>query len=91
MSLAMIEDWGAFPSIDERDAAEAHDYLVVLERSSTGWGAYVPDLPGVIAVAADKDDVRKLISEALALHLEGLRADGELIPEPNSQPMWSGG
>ena len=36
-------------------------YLVVIEESETGFGAYVPDLPGCVAVAATRDDVSRLI------------------------------
>ena len=60
-------------------------YLVVIERGETSFGAYVPDLPGCVAVGETADEVRRLIAEAIEFHLEGLRADGEAIPEPASQ------
>jgi predicted RNase H-like HicB family nuclease len=59
-------------------------YAVVIERGPTGYGAYVPDLPGCVAAAATEDEVRRLIEEAIDFHLEGLRLAGEVIPEPNS-------
>ena len=48
-------------------------YLVVLEKSQTGYGAYVPDLPGCVSVGATRDEVLSLIREAIELHIEGLR------------------
>jgi len=60
-------------------------YRVVIERGETSYGAYVPDLPGCVAVGETAEEVRRLIAEAIALHLEGLRADGEPVPEPASQ------
>lgn len=60
-------------------------YAVVIEKSPTGYGAYVPDLPGCVAVAEAEDEVRELIREAIALHLEGLREEGHPIPPPSSR------
>jgi predicted RNase H-like HicB family nuclease len=59
-------------------------YAVVIERSKTGFGAYVPDLPGCIAAGATRDDVVKLIQEAIEFHIEGLKDDGQPIPEATS-------
>ncbi len=55
-------------------------YAVVIERSSTGFGAYVPDLPGCVAVAESEAELRGLIREAIEFHLDGLREDGSEIP-----------
>ena len=60
-------------------------YLVVVEKSENGFGAYVPDLPGCAAAAETREDVVNLIQEAIEFHLEGLRKSGERIPEPRSQ------
>ena len=57
-------------------------YAVVIEKSPTGFGAYVPDLPGCAAVAETETEVRSLIREAIGFHLEALRDDGEPIPQP---------
>ena len=53
-----------------------HDYLVVLEKTATGFSAYVPDLPGCITVGDTKEEVMKHMQEAIHLHLEGMREDG---------------
>jgi predicted RNase H-like HicB family nuclease len=57
-------------------------YAIVIERSANGFGAYVPDLPGCVAVAESEDKVRALIQEAIELHLESLREDNDPIPQP---------
>jgi predicted RNase H-like HicB family nuclease len=59
-------------------------YAVVIERSAGGYGAYVPDLPGVISVGDSEAEVTANIREAIALHLEELRHAGDPIPEPNT-------
>ena len=55
-------------------------YLVIYEQGSGSWGAYVPDLPGCAVVGETQDEARRLIGDAIALHLEGMRQDGEAIP-----------
>jgi len=60
-------------------------YAVVIEQGPTSYGAYVPDLPGCVAVAETEDEVKTLIREAIEFHLEGLRDAGEPIPEPTSR------
>jgi predicted RNase H-like HicB family nuclease len=59
-------------------------YAVVIEKGENGYGAYVPDLPGCIAAADTKEEVKKLIHEAIEFHIEGLKEDGEPIPKPAS-------
>ena len=63
-------------------------YLVIVEESGSGFGAYVPDLPGCIAAADTRNEVVKLIQEAIEFHIDGLRKSGEEIPKPNSQGEW---
>ncbi|HEY5402735.1 MAG TPA: type II toxin-antitoxin system HicB family antitoxin [Pyrinomonadaceae bacterium] len=59
-------------------------YAVIVEEGESSFGAHVPDLPGCVAVADTKEEVLKLIQEAIEFHLEGLREDGEPIPAPSS-------
>lgn len=60
-------------------------YAVVVEPSENGFGAYVPDLPGCVAVGDTMEETLALIREAIELHLEGMRADGDPVPAPKSQ------
>jgi len=59
-------------------------WTVVYEQTSTGWSAYVPALPGVGVAGATREETEQLVSEAIAMHLEGLMEDGTPIPEPGS-------
>lgn len=57
-------------------------YLIIYEKSQTGWGAYAPDLPGLGIAAETLDEAKELIRGAIEFHLEGMRANGEEIPSP---------
>lgn len=59
-------------------------YAVIIEKGETSYGAYVPDLPGCVAVGETVEEVETLISGAIQFHLEGLRKDGLPVPEPTS-------
>lgn len=59
-------------------------YAVVLEKEPQSFGAYVPDLPGCVALGETKAETMELIREAMELHLEALREEGERVPEPAS-------
>ena len=61
-----------------------HGYAIVIERTATGWSAYVPDLDGCIAAGDTQEETRQLIREALKTHLRSMREDGDAIPEPSS-------
>jgi len=59
-------------------------FLVIIEEGPTSLGAYVPDLPGCIAVANTREELMVLIQEAIEFHLEGLALDNQTIPPPTS-------
>ena len=60
-------------------------FLIIIEKTDTGFSAYVPDLPGCIATADTKELVETYIYEAIQFHLEGLKEEGLDIPEANSE------
>ena len=62
-------------------------YAVVIENGPTSYGAYVPDLPGCVAVAETKEEVRKLIREAIQLYTEALEEEGLPLPAPQSYEL----
>ena len=64
-------------------------YIVIYEQGPTSWGAYVPDLPGVVSVGDSREEVVRLIQEAIELHLEGMREDGDPIPEPGTNIFYA--
>jgi predicted RNase H-like HicB family nuclease len=60
------------------------EYVVILEKGQDSYGAYVPDLPGCVALGETKDEASRLIREAIEFHLDGMKAEGLPIPEPSS-------
>jgi predicted RNase H-like HicB family nuclease len=61
------------------------DYVVVIEKAADGtFSAYLPDLPGCVATGENVDEVRKLIDEAVSLHIDSLREHGEAVPPPSA-------
>jgi predicted RNase H-like HicB family nuclease len=59
-------------------------YAVVIEKGTTSYSAYVPGLPGCVAVGKTREEVVKLIQQATEFHIDGLREDGEPVPAPAS-------
>jgi predicted RNase H-like HicB family nuclease len=59
-------------------------YAIVIEKADGNFSAYVPDLPGWVSTGATLGEVKENIREAIDLHLEGLREDGDPIPEPTT-------
>lgn len=66
------------------DTMNTMRYAVVIERGANGYGAYVPDLPGVISVGDTEEEVTANVRQAITLHLEGLRDTGDQVPEPKT-------
>lgn len=59
-------------------------YLIVIEKTKTGFSAYSPDIAGCVAASRTRPLVEKAMREAIEVHLEGLRAEGRRVPAPNS-------
>jgi predicted RNase H-like HicB family nuclease len=59
-------------------------YAVVYERTENNYAAYVPDLPGCVATGRTRGEVHRRIRTAIRMHLEGMREDGEVPPEPTT-------
>jgi len=63
-------------------------YLIIIERTATGYSAYSPDVPGCIATGGTREVTEREIRDAIALHLDGLKAEGLAIPEPSSSSSY---
>ena len=63
-------------------------YLIVIERTATGYSAYSPDLPGCIAAGSTREEVEREMKDAIAFHLDGLKAEEFAIPEPSSSSSY---
>jgi predicted RNase H-like HicB family nuclease len=59
-------------------------YLIIVEKTETGFSAYSPDIPGCGSTGATKAEVERNIQEAIEFHLDGLRVEGYPIPEPST-------
>lgn len=59
-------------------------YLVILEKTKTGYSAFSPDLPGCVATRSGKEEVEENMKDAIAFHLEGMGAEGLEVPQPHS-------
>ena len=57
---------------------------MVIEHEDGAWGAYVPDLLGCVAAGRSRDEVERLIGEAIPLHIESMREQGEPVPAPTA-------
>ena len=60
------------------------EYIVIVEQGDTSFGAYVPDLPGCVAVGETRDEAMGLIREAIEMHIDSLRENDEPVPHPHS-------
>jgi predicted RNase H-like HicB family nuclease len=63
-------------------------YIVIIEKGESSYGAFVPDLPGCIAVGETEQEVMALIQEAIQFHLEDLQSEGRPIPQPVSKSTY---
>jgi predicted RNase H-like HicB family nuclease len=63
-------------------------FLIVIEKSKTGFSAYSPDLPGCVAAGRTPAQVERAMREAIEFHLEGLRADHIDVPKPESSSAY---
>ena len=61
-------------------------YAIIIEKAADGgFGAYVPDLPGCVGMGNTKEETLQNIAEAIRFHLEGMKAEGLIIPLPTTE------
>lgn len=60
-------------------------YAIVIEKAEGNFSAYAPDLPGCIATGNSIEEIEAQMQDAIRFHIEGLREDGLVIPEPSSR------
>jgi len=59
-------------------------YLIVIERTESGYSSYSPDLPGCVSTGKTREEVEKNMQEAIQFHVESLRQEGLPVPEPKT-------
>jgi predicted RNase H-like HicB family nuclease len=62
-------------------------YVIVIEKTETGYSAYVPDLQGCVSVGDTREEIENNIQEAILFHLEGMNEDGLEIPIPKTEAI----
>ncbi|MGE0386259.1 MAG: type II toxin-antitoxin system HicB family antitoxin [Gammaproteobacteria bacterium] len=63
-------------------------YLIVVEKSETGYSAYSPDIPGCVSTGTTVAETESNMKEAIEFHIEGLKADGYPVPQPATQSAY---
>lgn len=63
-------------------------YLIVIEKTETGYSAYSPDLPGCVSTGATREDVEQNMHEAIEFHLDGLKLEGLDLPQPTTSSAY---
>jgi predicted RNase H-like HicB family nuclease len=63
-------------------------YLIVIEKSQTGYSAYSPDLPGCVSTGNTIEETKQSMREAISFHLDGLKEEGYEIPKPTSRSSY---
>ncbi|MEO1341569.1 MAG: type II toxin-antitoxin system HicB family antitoxin [Cyanobacteria bacterium J06635_13] len=63
-------------------------YLTVIEKTSTGYSAYSPDLAGCVSTGSTIEEVTANMEEAIQFHLEGLKLEGYKIPPPQTTSIY---
>ena len=64
-----------------------NEYTVILEEGERNWSAYLPDLPGCVVAGITREENEQLMREAIALHIQLMRQDGDEIPPPTTRAM----
>jgi predicted RNase H-like HicB family nuclease len=59
-------------------------YLIIIEKTGTGYSAYSPDLPGCVATGKTREETENEMKDAIEFHIEGLRLNGDEVPKPSS-------
>ncbi|MGA7796602.1 MAG: type II toxin-antitoxin system HicB family antitoxin [Candidatus Acidiferrales bacterium] len=59
-------------------------YLIVIERTDSGYSSYSPDLPGCVSTGKSRDEAERNMREAIEFHVDGLRQEGYPVPEPQA-------
>ncbi len=63
-------------------------YLVIFERTATGFSVFSPDLPGCVSSGSTRDEAEANMREAIEFHLDGLRTEGETLPKPSTDSTY---
>jgi predicted RNase H-like HicB family nuclease len=65
-----------------------HKYLIIIEKTGTGFSSYSPDLPGCVSTGETREEIERNMKEAIEFHLEGMQEEGYPIPQPSSESAY---
>ncbi|MCY3988444.1 MAG: type II toxin-antitoxin system HicB family antitoxin [Gammaproteobacteria bacterium] len=63
-------------------------YLIVLEKTETGFSAYSPDVPGCVATGRTEEETEARMKEAIEFHIDGLKREGLAVPLPSTKSAY---
>jgi predicted RNase H-like HicB family nuclease len=63
-------------------------YLIVIEKTETGYSAYSPDLPGCVSTGTTLEETERNMKEAIEFHIDGLKAEGFPVPAPATRSAY---
>lgn len=63
-------------------------YLIIIEKSETGYSVYSPDLSGCVSTGSTAEETEKNMREAIAFHIDGLKEEGYDVPKPTSRSSY---
>ena len=62
--------------------------MEMMMKANGNYSAYSPDLPGCVATGVTLDKTLSRMKEAIQFHIEGLKTEGLVIPEPLSEAKY---
>ena len=63
-------------------------YLIVIERTDSGYSAYSPDLSGCVSTGKTREETERNMREAIKFHVDGLREEGYPVPKPQASSSY---
>lgn len=77
-----------YPARQVKVRKEVKKYLIVVEKTESGYSAYSPDLDGCISTGRSVEEIEDNMREAIQFHLDGMRLEGLAVPEPRTQSAY---
>ena len=67
------------------------EYLIVVEKTETGFSAYSPDVPGCVSTGRTEEETEASMKEAIEFHIDGLKQEGLAVPQASTKSAYCGG
>ena len=63
-------------------------YLIIIEKTETGFSTYSPDVPGCVSAGRTEEEIKANMKEAIEFHVEGLKQEGLPVPQPSTKSIY---